>query len=124
MTISFEINQPTYKVVPTFNTIGRGKSKRTVLEKISCVLNLHKSITVNGVITKHNIDEIPQMEKLGVDLCSHFVKAMLDESITKINDLFDMKLSYGVSDDFYEEYQDVFIEFTNELKNIIKKKVI
>ena len=121
MTISFEINQPTYKVVPTFNTIGRGKSKRTVLEKINCVLNLHKSITVNGVITKHNIDEIPQIEKLGVDLCAHFIKTMLEESITKINDLFDMNLSYSVCNDFYEEHQDVFIEFINELKNIINE---
>ena len=121
MTIKFELNQPTYKIVPTFETIGRGKSKKNVLIRINCSITFHKSLIVNGVITKNDIDKtIPQLEKFGVDFYSEFVNACISELIIKINDMFDAQL---IHEDFYEKYQDVFIEFINELKTVINENM-
>ena len=121
MTIKFELKQPTYKIVPTFKTIGRGKSKKKVLERINCSITFHKSLIVNGVITKNDIDKtIPQLEKFGVDFYSEFVNACISELIIQINDMFDTQL---IHKDFDEKYQDVFIEFINELKTMINENM-
>ena len=121
MTIKFELKQPTYKIVPTFKTIGRGKSKKNVLERINCSITFHKSLIVNGVITKNDIDKtILQLEKFGVDFYSAFVNACISELIIQINDTFDTQL---IHKDFYEEYQDVFMDFINELKTMINENM-
>lgn len=119
MTIKFELKQPTYKIVPTFKTIGRGKSKKNVLERINCSIIFHKSLIVNGIITKNDIDKtIPQLEKFGVDFYSTFVNACISKLIIQINDTFDTQL---IHKDFFEKYQDAFIDFINELKTIINE---
>ena len=124
MKIKFELKQPTYKIVPTFKTIGRGKSKKNILERINCSINFHKCLIVNSVITKNDIDKaIPQLENFGVDFYSAFVNACISELIIQINDMFDMQLIHKDFEDFYEKYQDVFIDFTNELKTVINENM-
>ena len=123
MIIKFELNQPTYKIVPTFETIGRGKSKKNILIQINCSITFHKSLTVNGVITKNDIDKISQLEKFGVDFYSTLVNTYISELIIQINEMFDMQLIHKDFEDFCEKYQDVFIDFINELKTVINENM-
>ena len=124
MIIKFELNQPTYKIVPIFEIIGRGKSKKNILMRINCSITFHKSLIVNGVITKNDIDKtIPQLEKFGVDFYSTLVNTYISELIIQINEMFDMQLIHKDFEDFYEKYQDVFIDFINELKTVINENM-
>lgn len=123
MTIKFELTQPTYKIVPIFETIGRGKSKKNVLIRINCSINFHKCLIINSVITKNDIDKISQLEKFGVDFYSTLVNTYISELIIQINEMFDMQLIHKDFEDFYEKYQDVFIDFINELKTVINENM-
>ena len=123
MKITFELNQPTYKIVPIFETIGRGKSKKNVLMRINCSINFHKCLIINSAITKNDIDKISQLEKFGVDFYSTLVNTYISELIIQINEMFDMQLIHKDYEDFYEKYQNVFIDFINELKTVINENM-
>ena len=123
MIINFEFKRPTYKIVPTFKTIGKGKSKQNVIEKINCVLSFNDGlINVSGIITQKDINEsIPQLELLGIDFYTPFVSTFINEFIIKLNNMFNTQLTHDDLNDFYKENQDVFIKFISELKNIINE---
>lgn len=121
--IKFELSRPTYKIVPTFETIGRGKSKKNVLVRINCSIIFHKCLIIKSVITKNDIDKISQLEKFGVDFYSTLVNTYISELIIQINEMFDMQLIHKDFEDFYEKYQYVFIDFINELKTVINENI-
>ena len=110
--------EPTYTITPIFTTEGKGRKKRNIFRCIEYYFKFNRAITVKGVVNKENIESIPFLETMNIDLYEHIVNAIINEMIIQVNDLFENKMTHKDFEDFINEHQELFNTFINELKKI------
>lgn len=113
---------PTYTITPIFSTKGRGKKKQDIFQYIDYRFNFNRVISVKGVISKKDIDElIPFLEQMNVDFCGHVLDVIINEMIIRVNDMYEMNMIHEDFEEFIKEHKEIFNTFINELENTINE---
>ena len=117
MVLNFKLN-PTYTIVPEYISKGKGKNKQKVLNYIRFKFSFHNSISVNGMISKKDIDAL---KSYNIDPYGAIVSTIISELIIQTNQLFDTNLTHDDFKDFCEDNIDVFTKFINDLMSLEDK---
>lgn len=104
--------KPTYTLVPEYINKGKGKNKQNVLNRIRFKFSFHNSISVNGTISKKDIDAL---KLYNIDPYGSIVSSIISELIIQTNQLFDTNLTHDDFREFYEDNMDIFKKFINDL---------
>ena len=107
MVLNFKLN-PTYTIAP----------KQNILNGIRFKFRFHNSISVNGMISKKDIDAL---KSLNIDPYGAIVSSIISELIIQTNQLFDTNLTHDDFKDFCEDNIDIFEKFINDLKSFENK---
>lgn len=117
MVLNFKLN-PTYTIVPEYVDKGKGKNKQKILNCIRFKFSFHNSISVNGMISKKDIDVL---KSYNIDPYGAIVSTIISELIIQTNQLFDTNLTHVDFEDFCEDNIDIFKKFINDLMSFEDK---
>lgn len=109
---------PTYCIIPTYTTEGKGRKKKSILNFISYKNFFNRGIIVKGVVTKKNIKDL---ESMNINFYGVLLDVIMNEMIRMANDLVEENLTRDDFKDFYEDNTDTFNAFISELKQYVEE---
>lgn len=109
---------PTYRIIPTYTTEGKGRKKKNILNCVSYKFSFNRGIVVNGVVTKKNVKDL---ESMNINFYGVLLDVIMDEMIRMANDLVEENLTRDDFKDFYEDNIDTFNAFISELKQYVEE---
>lgn len=113
---------PTYCIIPTYTTEGKGRKKKNVLNFVSYKISFNRGIVVNGVVTKKNVKEtLPFLDSMNINFYGVLLDVIMYEMIRMANDLVEENLTRDDFKDFYEDNIDTFNAFISELKQYVEE---
>lgn len=108
---------PTYCIIPTYTTEGKGRKKKNILNSVSYKFSFNRGIIVNGVVTKKDAKEtLPFLDSMNINFYEVLLNTIMSEMIRMVNDLVEEDLTDSDFKDFYEDNIDTFNAFISELK--------
>lgn len=109
---------PTYCIIPTYTTEGKGRKKKNILNFVSYKFSFNRGIVVNGVVTKQNVKDL---ESMNIYFYGVLLDVIMYEMVRMANDLVEENLTRDDFKDFYEDNIDIFNAFISELKQYVEE---
>ena len=113
---------PTYCIIPTYTTEGKGRKKKKILNFVSYKFSFNRGIIVKGMVTKKDVKEtLPFLDSMNINFYEAQLDAIMSEMIRMVNDIVEENLTRDDFKEFYEDNIDTFNAFISELKQYVEE---